>query len=62
MNFMVNKLSACGAAEVTGLDCSQPLTADQLAVLKQTFSDNPILVIRDQTLTASSARSKRRTN
>ncbi len=52
MSFVVNELSACGAAEITGLDCSQPLAPDRLAAVKQTFRDNPILVIRGQTLTA----------
>lgn len=52
MTFAVNKLSECGAAEITGLDCSQPLTGEQLAGLKQAFRDYPVLAIRRQTLTA----------
>lgn len=52
MTFTVNKLSEVGAAEVIGLDCSQPLSPADLAALKQAFTDNPVLVIRNQTLTA----------
>lgn len=49
MSVAVNELSERGAADVTGLDCSKPLTPVQLAALKQAFRDNPVLVIRDQT-------------
>lgn len=52
MNFTINRLSDTGAAEVLGLDCSQPLTADQLAALQRAFQDDPVLVIRGQHLTA----------
>lgn len=52
MTFVVNKLSECGAAEVTGLDCAKPLSSEQLADLKQAFRDYPILAIRGQALTA----------
>lgn len=52
MTFTVNRLSEIGAAEVVGLDCSKPLSPADLATLKQAFQDNPVLVIRDQSLTA----------
>ena len=52
MTFRVNRLSETGAAEVIGLDCSKPLSRDDLAVLKQAFLDNPVLVIRDQSMSA----------
>jgi taurine dioxygenase len=52
MGFTVNAISATGAGEVIGLDCSRPLDADTLAALKQVLCDYPITVIRDQTLTA----------
>ncbi|MEA2820459.1 MAG: hypothetical protein QOJ86_2463, partial [Bradyrhizobium sp.] len=31
MNVTVNKLSDAGAAEILGLDCSQPLDAETLS-------------------------------
>lgn len=52
MTFTVSKLSDTGAAEITGLDCSKPLTSEQLARLKQAFRDYPVLAIRQQALTA----------
>jgi taurine dioxygenase len=52
MTYTVNKLSETGAAEVIGLDCSKQLAPAQLAALKQAFLENPVLVIRNQTLGA----------
>ena len=51
MSFTVTKLSDAGAAEITGLDCSKPLSPEDKAALWQTFLANPILCIRDQHLT-----------
>lgn len=53
MTFVVHKLSDCGAAEVIGLDCAQPLADQDLAALKQAFRDYPVLAIRGQSLTAA---------
>jgi taurine dioxygenase len=50
MSFIVNKLSENGAAEIVGLDCSQPLDEATQARVKQVFSDHPILCFRDQSL------------
>lgn len=52
MTFTVAKLSETGAAEVTGLDCSQPLEASTMERLHRAFLDYPILCVRDQNLTA----------
>ena len=51
--FTVNSLSPNGAAEVVGLDCSKPLDAETFAALRRAFQDHPVLVIRDQHLTAA---------
>jgi taurine dioxygenase len=51
MPFTLTKLSDSGAAKVTGLECSEPLSADDRAALWQAFLANPILCIRDQHLT-----------
>lgn len=51
MSIAVNPI-ACGAAEVVGLDCSQPLIGDAARALKRAFLDYPVLVLRDQRLSA----------
>jgi taurine dioxygenase len=51
MNVTVNKLSDAGAAEILGLDCSQPLDAETLSALKRTMLEYPVIAIRAQTLT-----------
>ncbi len=52
MPLTVNRLSPSGAAEVVGLDCSQPLAREVVARLRLAFRDHPVLVFRDQPLTA----------
>jgi taurine dioxygenase len=49
--MQVTKLSDAGAAEITGLDCSQPLDRHTKKKLWAAFLENPILCIRDQRLT-----------
>ncbi len=39
-------------AEISGVDLSQPLTAEQLAEVKSAFLDHHVLVFRDQVITA----------
>lgn len=51
MHFTVNKLSDAGAAEIIGLDCSEPLSPEIFTALNRTFLDHLILAIRDQHLT-----------
>jgi len=51
--FQVNRLSQAAAAEIVGLDCSQPLDAETLAALRETMREYPVVAIRDQTLTAA---------
>ena len=51
MPLNVRELAYDGAAEVSGLDCSRPLAADDLAALNATFLRYPILAIRNQQLT-----------
>jgi taurine dioxygenase len=50
MGFTVTRLSEAGAAEVVGLDCSRPLSPDDVAALKAAFREYPILALRDQHL------------
>jgi taurine dioxygenase len=52
MTFAVNRISGAGAAEITGLDCANPLEAATLAALKRAMVQFPIVAIRDQRLTA----------
>jgi len=52
VTFTVNTLSAAGAAEIIGLDCAKPLDGGTLATLRQVMRENPVIAIRDQTLTA----------
>src|SRR5215471_11196656 len=49
--FTLNPLSATGAAEIIGLDCSAPLAPVTLAALKRAMLDHPVVAIRGQTLT-----------
>jgi taurine dioxygenase len=48
--FTLKEISATGAGEVTGLDCSQPLGPEVVAAVNQAFLQHPILVFRDQHL------------
>jgi taurine dioxygenase len=48
--FAVRPLGHADAAEVIGLDCSQPLSPADVAALKRTFLEHPVLAIRDQHL------------
>jgi len=52
MNLAINRLGP-GAAEVLGLDCSRPLADDLFAAVRQAFRSCPVLVFRDQTLSAA---------
>ena len=52
MSLKINVLSPSGAAEIMGLDCSQPFAPDVAAVVRQAFLDHPVLVFRNQPLTA----------
>jgi taurine dioxygenase len=49
--FTVNKLSDNGAAEVIEVDWSKIVEPETFTALKQTFLENPILVIRNTKLT-----------
>ena len=51
MSFVVNPLGP-GAAEIIGLDCSRPLADDVFRSVKQEFLQHPVLVFRNQTLSA----------
>jgi taurine dioxygenase len=51
MPFTVRPLGETGAAEVLGLDASRPVAAADVAALKETFAQYPILAFRDQHLT-----------
>src|SRR4030081_2681501 len=51
MNVTVKKLSEAAAAEILGLDCSQPLDAETLSALKRTMLEYPVIAIRAQPLT-----------
>src|SRR5260370_20118894 len=52
VTFTINTLPAAGAAEIIGLDCAKPLDGGTLATLRQVMRENPVIAIRDQTLTA----------
>jgi taurine dioxygenase len=52
IGFSLTPIGAAGAAEVVGLDCSQPLPPETLSALQSAFLEYPILAIREQTLTA----------
>jgi taurine dioxygenase len=52
MSIDVNAISPAGAAEIVGLDCSKPLSPEQLRELKTAFQNYPILCVRDQKLSA----------
>ena len=53
MSFAVNPLDFTAAAEIVGLDCDCPLAPDVFRALKRTFLDYPVVVIRDQVLSAA---------
>ena len=53
MSFSVNPLDSTAAAEIVGLDCEQPLAPDVSRAVKRTFLDYPVVVIRDQVLSAA---------
>jgi taurine dioxygenase len=50
--FTVNALSSAGAAEIIGLDCAHFLDEATLAELRRVMREHPVVVIRNQTLTA----------
>lgn len=50
-SFEVRPLSAAGAAEIVGLDCSRELGVEEMDAVKAAFVAHPILAIRDQHLT-----------
>ncbi len=51
MTFSINPLGP-GAAEITGLDCAAPIADDVFAEVKQAYLKYPVLVFRNQTLSA----------
>jgi taurine dioxygenase len=51
MSVVVNAIG-CGAAEITGLDCSRPLNRGLDLAVKQAFLDYPVLVVRNQNFAA----------
>jgi taurine dioxygenase len=53
MSLRTKALAGGDAAEITGLDCSTSLGAGTAAELRRTFDLHPVLVIRDQQLTAA---------
>src|SRR5215469_1824098 len=52
MSVRVNPLGPA-AAEILGLDCSLPLTNQTFQVIESAFLDYPVLVFRDQILSAT---------
>ena len=52
MSIRVNSLGPA-AAEIFGLDCSQPLADQAFQVVESAFLDYPVLIFREQTLSAS---------
>ena len=46
----VTVLSPVGAAEIGGIDLSQPLTPAQVAAIGAAIVENPVLIFRDQSL------------
>lgn len=51
MSFTVHRLGSALGAEVRGLDITRPLDADTVAALHAAWSENLVLVFRDQELT-----------
>ena len=51
VTFRIDPIGTAGAAEISGLDCSRPFAADELARVKAAFLAYPILAFRDQSLT-----------
>jgi len=54
MSFIINSLGSPGAAEIAGLDCSQPFDEQTFRAVKQAFLAYPVLIVRDQILSAAS--------
>ncbi len=52
MTLTINLLSPSGAAEIQGVDCSRPLLPEVAVSIRRAFLDHPVLVFRDQPLTA----------
>ena len=52
MSIRVNPLGPT-AAEIVGLDCARPLTDQAFQVVEFAFLDYPVLVFRDQILSAT---------
>lgn len=52
MQLTVAPLSPSGAAEIRGIDCSRPLDPGVADGIRRIFRDHPVLVFRDQPLTA----------
>jgi taurine dioxygenase len=52
MSFTIKPLPGRGAGEISGLDCSVRLDPVAVSQLRRAFGDYPVLVIRDQRLTA----------
>lgn len=53
MTLTITPVSQSGAAEISGLDCSRPLTPEQATAISQAFLDHPMLVFRDQPLSGT---------
>jgi taurine dioxygenase len=51
VTFDITPIGTAGAAEIAGLDCSQPFAPDELARVHAAFGTYPILAFRDQHLT-----------
>ena len=47
---VVTVLSPVGAAEIGGIDLSQPLKSAQVAAIRMAIVENPVLIFRDQSL------------
>ncbi len=53
MSFVINSLGVTGAAEIFGLDCSRPFDEKTFRAVKLAFLEYPVLVVRDQILSAA---------
>jgi taurine dioxygenase len=51
-SFVINAIGV-GAAEIVDLDCSLPIDEKTFQAIKSTFLDYPVLVVRDQILSAT---------
>lgn len=52
MTLTIKLLSPSGAAEISGLDCSKRFNPEVAAQVRKAFLDHPVLVFRNQQLTA----------